>query len=99
MSFVKKYGWKGVTVGLGALAGFATQRVLEVIWKASRGSTPPKVPADRRTSWVDALTWAVATGVGVGVARLMAVRTAAAVWEAAVHEPPPEPGLVESPAA
>ncbi len=99
MPLVKKYGWKAVSVGLGALAGFGTQRLLEVIWKALRGSTPPKVPADRRTSWVDALTWAVATGVGVGVARLMAVRTAAAVWEAAVHEPPPEPGLVESPAA
>ena len=96
MPFAKKYGWKAVTVGLGALAGFATQRVLGVIWKALRGSTPPKVSADRRSSWVDALSWAVATGVGVGVARLLAVRTAAAVWEAAVHEPPPEPGLVES---
>jgi len=93
--FAKKYSWKAVTVGLGALAGITTQRVLGVIWKALRGSTPPKVPADRRSSWVDALSWAVATGVGVGVARLLAVRTAAAVWEAAVHEPPPEPGLAE----
>lgn len=99
MAFAKKYGWKGVTVGVGALAGLATRRVIEVIWKAVRGSTPPKVPADRRSSWLDALSWAVATGVGVGVARLLAVRTAAAVWEAAVHEPPPEPGLVESTAA
>ena len=93
MLFAKKYAWKAVTVGLGALAGLTTQRVLEVIWKAWRGSTPPKVPADRHSSWVDALSWAVATGIGVGVARLLAVRTAAVVWEAAVHEPPPEPGL------
>ena len=99
MPFAKKYGWKAVTVGLGALAGFAMQRVLGVIWEAVRGSTPPKVSADRRSSWVDALSWAVTTGVGVGVARLLAVRTAAAVWEAAVHEPPPEPGLVESTSA
>ena len=96
---VKKYGWKAVTVGLGALAGLATRGVLELMWKALRGSPPPKVPADRRSSWVDALSWAVATGVGVGVARLVAVRTAAVVWEAAIHEPPPEPGLDESPAA
>ena len=95
----KKYGWKAVTVGLGALAGLATRAVLELMWKTLRGSPPPKVPADRRASWVDALSWAVATGVGVGVARLVAVRTAAMVWEAAVHEPPPEPGLIESPAA
>ena len=53
-------------------------------------------PPDRRSAWVDALSWAVATGFGVGVARLLAVRTAAAVWEAAVHEQLPEPGLVES---
>ena len=99
MFFAKKYGWRAITVGLGALAAFATQRVLEVIWKALRGSTPPKVAADRRSSWMDALSWAVATGVGVGVARLLAVRSAAALWEAAVHESPPEPGLDESSAA
>jgi hypothetical protein len=97
--FAKKYGWKAVTLGVGALAGLTTQRVLEVVWRAVRGSTPPKVTADRRSSWPDALSWAVATGVGVGVARLLAVRTAAAVWEAAAHEPPPEPGLAEPTAA
>ena len=99
MSFAKKYGWKTLTLGLGALTGLVTQRVLEVIWKALRGSTPPKVAADRRSSWADAMSWAVATGVGVGVARLLALRSAAVLWEAAVHEPPPELGLDEPPAA
>jgi Protein of unknown function (DUF4235) len=97
--FAKKYGWKAVTIGLGALAALVTQRSFEVIWKAVRGSTPPKVAADRRSPWPDALSWAVATGVGVGVVRLLAVRTAAAVWESAVHEPPPEPSLTDSTAA
>jgi len=96
---LKKYGWKALTIGLGAFSGFATQRFLEVIWRALRGSEPPKVPADRSAPWRDALSWAVATGVGVGVARLLAVRSAAAVWETAVHEPPPEPGIAESSAA
>jgi hypothetical protein len=99
VSFAKKYGWKAVTVGVGALTGLATQRVLEVIWKAMRGSNPPKVAADRRSSWADALSWAVATGVGAGVARLLAMRSAAALWEVAVHEPPPELGLDDSAAA
>jgi Protein of unknown function (DUF4235) len=97
--FVKRYGWKTGTLGLGALAGLAMKRGLEVIWKAFRGSTPPKVAADRDSSWLDALIWAAATGVGVGVARLLAVRTAAAVWEATIHEAPPEPGLLKSEAA
>ena len=99
MPFTKKYGWKAITIGLGALTGFVTKRVPEFIWKALRGATPPKVAADRRSSWADALSWAVATGVGVGVARLLAMRSAAVLWEAAVHEPPPEPGLDESTAA
>ncbi len=97
--FAKKYGWKALTLGVGGLTGLITQRLLEIIWKTLRGSTPPKVAADRRSSWADALTWAVATGVGVGVARLLAMRSAAALWEAAVHEPPPEIGLDDSSAA
>ena len=95
----KKYGWKAITIALGALVGLATQRLIEVPWKLLRGSTPPKVLADRRSPWFDAMSWAIATGVGVGVARLLAIRAAAGVWEAAVHEPPPEPGLEQSPAA
>jgi hypothetical protein len=93
---VQKYGWKAIAVGTGALTGLATQRVIEFIWTAVRGSTPPKLAADRSSPWPEAVSWAIATGVGVGVARLLAVRTAAVLWEAAVHVPPPEPGLHES---
>ena len=96
---LQNYGWKAIAVGTGALTGFATQRVIELIWTAVRGSEPPKQAADRASPWPEALSWAVATGIGVGVARLLAVRTAAVLWEAAVHAPPPEPGLNESAAA
>jgi hypothetical protein len=89
----KKYGWKAITLGSGALAGLLTQRLLEAAWKVLRGDVDPPMPADRRSSWTDALSWAIATGVGAGVARLLAVRTAARMWEAATHELPPEPGL------
>ena len=92
---VQKYGWKAVALGTGALTGFATQRAIELIWTALRKSTPPKLAADRSSPWPEAVSWAVATGIGVGVARLLAVRTAAVLWEAAVHAPPPEPGLSE----
>jgi hypothetical protein len=90
---VKTYGWKAVALASGALAGVLTQRVLGTAWKATRGGDSPPLPADRRSSWTDALTWAVASGVGAGVARLVALRTAARVWEAAIHEPPPDAGL------
>ena len=90
---LKKYGWKVITLGSGAVAGLITQRLLEAAWKSLRGDMHPPMPADRRSSWADALSWAVATGVGAGVARLVAIRTAARMWEAATHELPPEPGL------
>ena len=93
----KRFGWKVIAYGSGALAALVTQRLLETVWKALRHAAPPPMPADRRSSWTDALSWAIATGVGVGVARLLAIRAAAVVWEATTHEPPPEPGL-EAPA-
>jgi hypothetical protein len=96
---LQKYGWKAIAVGTGALTGLATQRVIEFIWTAFRGSKPPKLAADRTSPWPEAVSWAVATGIGVGVARLLAVRTAAVLWEAAVHTPPPEPGLNQGAAA
>jgi hypothetical protein len=89
MRNAKGLSWKVLSLACGALAGLMSQRLLTHAWKGLRSATPP-VAADRRSSWVDALSWAVATGVGVGVARLLAIRTAAVVWEATTHEPPPE---------
>jgi Protein of unknown function (DUF4235) len=89
----KELGWKAISYGAGALAGLLTQRVLEAGWKGLHHASPPPVPADRRSSWTEALSWAVATGVGMGVTRLLAIRTAAVVWEAATHELPPEAAL------
>ena len=95
VSVTKRVGWKIITLGSGALAGVASQRLLETVWKVLRNSTPPPKPADRRSSWADALSWAIATGVGAGVARLLAIRTAAVMWESTTNEVPPERGLEE----
>jgi hypothetical protein len=67
----------------------AAQRVVTAGWRRVRGGPPPEGPADQKVTWGTALTWAVAMGVGVGVARLIAVRLSAEVWEAAMHEAPP----------
>jgi uncharacterized protein DUF4235 len=85
----KNLSWKAVSYGAGALAAMVTRRFLEASWRGLRNAPPPDVLADRRTPFVEALSWAIATGVGIGVARLFAIRTAAVVWEAATHELPP----------
>jgi hypothetical protein len=63
--------------------------MLVIVWNRFRDVPPPENPADRRASWTEAVSWAVATGVGIGVTRLLALRSAATVWEAATHETPP----------
>jgi hypothetical protein len=86
----KRLDWKAISYGSGALAGLATQRLLEAAWTRLRHTSSPPMSADRRSPWVEALSWAAATGVAVAVVRLLAVRTAAVAWEAVTHEPPPD---------
>ncbi len=86
----KRLDWKAISCGAGALAGLGTQRLLETAWTRLRHTSSPPMPADRRSPWVEALSWTVATGVAVAVVRLLAVRTAAVAWEAVTHEPPPD---------
>jgi hypothetical protein len=89
----KELRWKAISYGAGALAGLVTHRLTDKAWKELGHASHPPVPADRRSSWAEALSWAVATGVGMGVSRLLAIRTAAVVWEGATHERPPEAAL------
>ena len=89
--------WKAISYGAGALAGLVTQRLLESAWKKVRHASRPPVPADRRSSWAEALSWAVATGVGMSVSKFLGIRAAAVVWEVATNERPPESALDEVP--
>ena len=89
----KELHWKALSYGVGALAGLVTQRLLNGAWKGLNHDSRPPVPADRRSPLAEALSWAVATGVGMGVSRLLAIRTAAVVWEAATHKRPHDAAL------
>jgi hypothetical protein len=86
----KQFSWKVLNAIASAVAVVVTQRVLGSIWRRFSGAPPPEGPADRNVTIGSALTWAIAMGVGVGVSRLIAVRFAAEVWEAATHEEPPD---------
>lgn len=85
--------WKMVGVGSGVLAAKLSRSVLDKAWAVTRGGNPPRNPAARGTSWGDALAWAVASGVTVGVARMVATRGAASAWEKVMGRLPP--GLEE----
>jgi hypothetical protein len=86
---VEKTAWKTLTMGAGILAGVLMRRLLVASWRKTRHVDPPSDPYQPASSWAEALTWAAATGVGVGVARVVAARGAAAGWERAMGAPPP----------
>ena len=85
----KKLAWKVLNYGVGMAAALATRQVLRVGWTSITNTSAPPDPGDRKVPLSDALIWMVAAGVGMGISRVIAVRTAATVWEAATDEAPP----------
>jgi len=64
---------------LGFAATFATQKLLTMGWKAVTGNEPPS-PTDPRTPMRLALSWVLASAIGIGVAQLVTQRLAAKRW-------------------
>lgn len=86
-SIMKKLLWSGTASLAGLLAAGVTRRLVARLWPGQ--AQPPLNPADRRIDWPVALGWALASGVGAGVARLVSRRAAARGWEAATGSSPP----------
>lgn len=74
------------TIAVGAVA----HKVLVAAWERGTGATPPDDPSDPAVDWRDALTWGAATGVGVGVGRVLARRMTAKAWTKAIGRSPHE---------
>jgi hypothetical protein len=85
----KRLAWNAVSAGATAISVVVTQRVITAVWRRFGGGPPPEGLDDRRVSLGAALVWAASMGVGIAVARLLAVRLSARAWEAATHEAPP----------
>ncbi|TNY36432.1 DUF4235 domain-containing protein [Thermomonospora catenispora] len=70
-------GWR-ILAGAAAMgAGFVARKVITYAWKKSTGKEPPTNPESPDVALGEALGWAVVTGVGMEVARLLATRAAA----------------------
>jgi hypothetical protein len=57
-------------------AAFAARKLITLTWKRVTGKEPPSDPHDPQVGIGEALSWAVVTGVGIEIARLLAVRMA-----------------------
>lgn len=90
---MEKTMWKLAATGAAVIAGIAVRSALMSLWRAVMKNEPPNNPADPATSWGEAIAWTAATGLVVGVARMIASRGAAAGWQKATGTLPP--GLQE----
>lgn len=79
-----------VLAGTTVLASMLMRKLLEKGWKSVRKKEPPKNPESSEVDWSEAIAWTVATGVTVGMGRLMARRLAAAGWKALTGREAPE---------
>jgi hypothetical protein len=67
-------GSKLVGIATGVAARKVSEKVLDKVWQRTKHASPPADPASPMVPWKEALSWAAASGVAVGVSRLVATR-------------------------
>lgn len=89
MSGLGKVVYKVIGIGSGLVAAKVARAALDKGWAKAKGGEPPRNPAVPGTSWSEALTWAVASGVAVAVARLVTDKGVASTWAKVTGALPP----------
>jgi low affinity Fe/Cu permease len=67
-------GSKAVTAVAGAAAAFVARKVIIFAWTKATGKEPPGKAEDPDVAITEALAWTIVVGIGVAVAKLLAVR-------------------------
>ncbi|GAB3757560.1 DUF4235 domain-containing protein [Microlunatus parietis] len=75
----QKLLWKVYIGVVGAVTTIAAQKIVTTAWKVATGDAPPS-PTNPDTPVKVAVSWAIASGVGVGVTQLLVTRLAARRW-------------------
>lgn len=81
-------GWRLLAGAAAFGAGFVARKAITIGWKQIIGKEPPSNPESPDVALVEAIGWAVVTGVGMEVARLLATRAAAKRWQGSTGELP-----------
>ena len=87
--------WKVLASLSAVAAGIAARKMLVAIVRKTTGKEPPANPESPETTWPEAFGFAVLSGVVLGVARLLARRSAARSWVRATGHLPPGLETVE----
>ena len=79
MRLADKLLWKLYATVIGTVATFAAQKMIKIAWKTITGHEPPS-PGDPDTPLREAVSWAVASAIGVGTTQIVTQRLAARRW-------------------
>jgi hypothetical protein len=79
MRLADKLLWKLYATVIGTVATFAAQKMIKIAWKTITGHEPPS-PGDPDTPLREAVSWAVASAMGVGATQIVTQRLAAKRW-------------------
>jgi hypothetical protein len=77
---------------IGSVGALVATKLIRAAYRASRKDKSPDAvfdPTSARFSWTDAVVWAAAAGVGLGIAKVLSARVAAVGWEVATGTLPP----------
>ncbi len=84
---MKQMTYNALSTAAGIAAAVLARKIVSALWRSDTDT--PLNPADRRTSWQEALAWGIATAIGAGIARVVALRVASAAWQKMTGETPP----------
>ena len=89
--------WLESTV-TGLLGAMVAERLIRAAYRATRKQSPQSVfdPDSVRFSWPNFVVWAVAGGIGLGIAKVTSNRVATVGWEIATGTLPPKGGEEET---
>jgi hypothetical protein len=73
---------------VGAATTVLAAKAVNAVWELATGDAPPE-PNDPDVPLRRALTWAVASGVGIGLSQLLVNRFAAGQWTRVMGTPAP----------
>jgi hypothetical protein len=97
-NFYREGMWRLVSTVSGMLGALLARKLMRTGYRAIRKDTAaasPFDPTNPRFSLPDAVLWAAAAGIGLGIAKVVSTRIAVIGWAAATGTLPP--GVAEEP--
>jgi hypothetical protein len=84
----QKLLWNLYAGAVGALTTVLAAKAVNAAWELATGDAPPE-PNDPDVPLRRALTWAIASGIGIGLSQLLVNRFAAGQWTRVMGTPAP----------